>query len=453
MNGDRWDRFRSDDRPAWRRIRLKHTVERPVTGDWGSEPRGDASDTLCVRVADFDYGHGRLKAMISTVRSLDPARRQPRELHCGDLLIEKSGGGDKQPVGRVVLVDRDPDTPTVCSNFIARLRPRPGFDPRYLSYLHRGIYSSGRIKLAIKQTTGIQNLDLEHYLAATVSIPSLDEQRRTADFLDDEVGRLDSLAQCTRRLLVLLNAKRAAVARAAVSGELSDGGKPRGQSGLTWLPTLPSHWRVAKLSLVARLGTGHTPSRSEGRYWETERDIPWLTTSDIERFRDDRFEVLTETTESISELGLENSSAVLHPAGTVALSRTASIGFSVIMGRDMATSQDFVTWTCSSLVEPRFLLFCLRAMREDLLGRLAMGSTHQTIYMPDVQGLRIPLPQIDQQRRAVDLAQEKMHKIDDLSALVRRQLPLLNERRKALITEAVTGQLDPTSYRASALTA
>lgn len=161
--------------PGWRKLRLKNTVGRPLAGDWGDEPRGDDTDTLCVRVADFDYGRGGLKTAIPTVRSFDPGRRQPRELRRGDLLLEKSGGGDQQPVGRVVMVDREPERPTVCSNFIARLRPRSWFESRYLCYLHRTIYSSGGVSLAVKQTTGIQNLDLEHYLSTIASIPPLDE--------------------------------------------------------------------------------------------------------------------------------------------------------------------------------------------------------------------------------------------------------------------------------------
>ena len=108
--------------------------------------------------------------------------------------------------------------------------------------------------------------------------------------------------------------------------------------------------------------------------------------------RSDREEYISETREMISELGIANSSATVHPAGTVVLCRTASAGYSAMMADDMATSQDFATWTCGPLLRPRFLLLCLRAMRQDLLGRLAMGSTHQTIYMPDIESLRIPLP-------------------------------------------------------------
>lgn len=285
-----------------------------------------------------------------------------------------------------------------------------------------------------------------------LDIPPLEEQHRIADFLDTETAKFDRLLERKRRLLALLEEKRAAVTHAAVSGQLGESRGARRGPGLEWLPTIPLHWRIAKLSLVAKLGTGHTPSRSEAKYWETARDIPWLTTSDIERFRDDRREVLAETKELISSAGLENSSAVLHPAGTVALSRTASVGFSVIMGCDMATSQDFVTWTCSRLLEPRFLLLCLRAMRVDLLGRLAMGSTHKTIYMPDIQSLRIPLPTPAEQKKAVELSKSHMQRIDELSLLIRRQLPVLKEHREALITAAVTGQLDPTSYRTTALT-
>ena len=84
---------------------------------------------------------------------------------------------------------------------------------------------------------------------------------------------------------------------------------------------------------------------------------------------------------------MANSSAELHPKGSVVLCRTASAGYSAVMGKDMATSQDFVAWRCGPQLDPFYLLWCLRAMRSDLLGRLAMGSTHKTIYVPDLQAL------------------------------------------------------------------
>jgi type I restriction enzyme S subunit len=170
-------------------------------------------------------------------------------------------------------------------------------------------------------------------------------------------------------------------------------------------------------------------------------NIPWITTGEVAQVRDDRQEVLTRTRERISELGLANSAAELRPPGTVVLSRTASAGYSAIMGTAMATSQDFVTWTCGPRLVPRFLLFCLRAMRSDLLGRLAMGSTHKTIYFPDIESIRTPLPTIREQQRMLDLADKELRPLAPLEDAVDRQIALLRERRQALITAAVTGEL------------
>jgi type I restriction enzyme S subunit len=142
----------------------------------------------------------------------------------------------------------------------------------------------------------------------------------------------------------------------------------------------------------------------------------------------------------ISELGVAESSAVVHPGGTVVLCRTASAGFSAIMGADMATSQDFATWTCGPQLDPDFLLYCLRAMRPDLLGRLAMGSTHKTIYMPEIRSIQVPLPPVSEQKSIVTDLRRTLAHIDRVREELGVQLELLAEHRQALITAAVTGR-------------
>jgi type I restriction enzyme S subunit len=123
------------DAPArWRSVRLKQTVVACTAGVWGEEARGDAGDVVCVRVADFDRLRLRTELPDPTLRFIPPGYRRGRMLAAGDLLLEKSGGGDGQPVGAVVLYASD--SPAVCSNFIARMPVAQGFDPRYLCYLH-----------------------------------------------------------------------------------------------------------------------------------------------------------------------------------------------------------------------------------------------------------------------------------------------------------------------------
>ncbi|WP_326801005.1 restriction endonuclease subunit S [Streptomyces sp. NBC_01788] len=194
-----------------------------------------------------------------------------------------------------------------------------------------------------------------------------------------------------------------------------------------------SHWPTVPIRLVARLGSGHTPSRSVPEYWD-DCTVPWITLADVWQLRSGATDVITETKEKVSKLGLANSAAVKHPAGTVILSRTASVGFSAIMGADMATSQDFATWTCGPKLDPRYLLHCLRAMAPDLK-RIATGSTHKTIYMPDIEQLRVPVPPMDEQRRIAEFLHAETARIDALSSLRKAQSALLDEREYAAVSE------------------
>ncbi len=212
--------------------------------------------------------------------------------------------------------------------------------------------------------------------------------------------------------------------------------------------------RRVQIRKVARLGTGHTPSRSVEAYWDPpECTIPWLTLADVWQLRDGSMSVVHDTKERISPLGLANSAAVRHPAETVAFSRTASVGFSCILGVDMATSQDFVTWTCGPEIYPRYLLWVLRGERDDILRR-TQGSTHKTIYMPDIEQLTIPLPPLAEQQRIVSHLDSETVRIDEVIDKKRRMIVLLGEtfveRARARLTNGLRLE-DPLDVRRSEL--
>jgi type I restriction enzyme S subunit len=162
-----------------------------------------------------------------------------------------------------------------------------------------------------------------------------------------------------------------------------------------------------------------------------------MTLADVWQLREQVVDVVTQTKEKISELGMANSSAVLHPVGTVFLSRTASVGFSAIMGVPMATSQDFATWTCGRELFSRYLLYALRAMAPDLR-RVAAGSTHKTIYMPDIEQLRVPLPPIDEQQRIADFLDAESVRIDRQRAVLARLRSLIREREGTVLEQILT---------------
>ena len=212
-------------------------------------------------------------------------------------------------------------------------------------------------------------------------------------------------------------------------------------SGVGWLGSTPSHWTVTKTKYAARLRSGHTPSRQHPECWEN-CTFPWFGLADVWQIRDGRADYVTETAEKISALGLENSAARLLPQGTVILSTRASVGFSGILGVEMATTQDFVNWICGEKLRPEYLLLVFRSMQPEFR-RLTMGSTHQTIYMPAVGAFSTPLPPLDEQDSIVRFVRARTRHIDALVAKRVGLVQLLKEKRAALISRMVTQGLDP----------
>lgn len=312
----------------------------------------------------------------------------------------------------------------------------PHLHPRFLLHSLRGQHDE---ILSMRMGSTHQTIYMPDVERIRTPLPSLEEQRKIVNFLDAETVRIDSLIAKKRRLIEALDEMQMSVMTDGVQGILT--ATDRVPAGVPWIESRGSDWREPKLTFVATLGTGHTPSRNRPEWW-IDCTIPWVTTGEVAQMRSDRIEFLSDTREAISQIGVQNSSAEVHPAGTVVLCRTAaSAGYSAIMGRDMATSQDIVTWTCGPLLRPRFLLLCLRVMRQDLLGRLAIGSTHKTIYMPDIESLRVVLPPVSDQDRIVDEVWRRLTSIHKAMDLTARQVDLLVEHRQALITAAVTGEL------------
>lgn len=211
---------------------------------------------------------------------------------------------------------------------------------------------------------------------------------------------------------------------------------------------LPPNWQWVPLLRVAKQETGHTPSRSQSSYWNG--GVPWVGIRDAGAHHG---RPIDETAQTISDEGLRNSSARLLPAGTVCLSRTASVGYVTILGRPMATSQDFATWTCSGALLPKYLMLALLAEGDDIR-KFGMGSTHTTIYFPEIRALHIALPPLEEQREIIARTEAAFARADRLKAEAARANKLLESLESAILNKAFRGELvpqDPADEPASVL--
>lgn len=352
---------------------------------------GDVADLRLGKMLDARKNRGQLRPYLRNpnVRWFDVDLSDLQEMPFEDHEIEKYA----LKAGDVVICEggeagRAAIWPTgapqvLFQKAIHRVRVGPNLYNRFLvhrlqyDYFH-GALSDYYTGATIKHFTG---QDLRRY---RFPLPPLPEQRRIAAILDQadalrrrrevSIGRLNELIYAIFFQMFSSNIGNAIV---------STSGEP---------PRMPDEWHWKRLQDVAEMRTGHTPSRKIPDYWNG--DIPWLALGDVRRL-DGR--VALETAEKVTKTGIKNSSAVLLPADTVCVARTASVGFVTLTGREMSTSQDFVNWICRPTLDPMYLMWALISSRTALQS-LAPGSTHHTIYFRLFELLHIAVPPLKLQK-------------------------------------------------------
>lgn len=394
----------------------------------------------------------------------------------GDIVVAALG----DPVGRACIVPEDIGTAIVKADCF-RVRVSSELDKRFLL----SALNSPQVREHFsEQARGVGRLriNLEILRSACLPLPPLAEQRRIVAKLDALTARTARARAELDRASLLSSPQRQSLLRAAVSGELTAlwrtehetesvtvllervktpkqgrGGREAtdkiiaGTAGISLNDPgspLPRGWAWVPLLRIAKQETGHTPSRGRSDYWDGE--VPWIGIRDAGQHHGRQIQ---DTMQTITEAGLANSSARLLPAGTVCLSRTASVGYVTMMARPMATSQDFATWTCTEALLPEYLMYALMAEGEDIR-KFGMGSTHTTIYFPEIRALHIALPPLEEQREIIRVIKSALARADRLEAEAARARKLLDRLESALLAKAFQGELvsqDPNDEPASVL--
>ena len=195
---------------------------------------------------------------------------------------------------------------------------------------------------------------------------------------------------------------------------------------------IPADWKYDLLDKFTTRCSGHTPSKSHPEYWNG--GIKWISLSDS--FRLDNGYV-NETDKEISPEGVKKSSAVVHPVGTVVLSRDAGIGKSGVMSEPMAVSQHFIAWKCDNKknMHSWFLYNWLQLYKKEF-ERQAVGSTIKTIGLPYFKKLRIALPPFAEQEKIAQI----LSSWDKAVTTTKQQLANSLRQKKALMQQLLTGK-------------
>ena len=425
---------------GWRLKRLKWSIKSERNGVWGDDPAGDENDIPCIRVADFDRQR-LVVGDVSTIRNVSAHERANRLVSSGSLLIEKSGGGENQPVGVVVMYRGS--APVICSNFIANIPTVESVDARFFLYVNAAFYAARINTRSIKQTSGIQNLDTHSYFDELAPLPNRTTQTAIADFLDRETAQADALIAKYERLIELLEEKRIALITTAVTKGLNSTASMK-DSGVASIGQIPKAWGCVRLRhLLARpLQYGAT----EAGLAALEHGIRYIRITDITpdgRLRDADAQYLSP--ETATKYLLQDCDLLFARSG-------ATVG-KTFLYRSYMGSACFAGYLIRARVNADKLLpTFLRYYSETASYWAHISSSQSQATIQNVNAnlygeLFVPVPPLSEQQSLATYLDKRCTGIDNVATEARRGIELLREHRSSLITSAVTGQMDVHAYK------
>jgi type I restriction enzyme S subunit len=264
-----------------------------------------------------------------------------------------------------------------------------------------------------------------------ITVPPTEEQIQIAQFLDRETAKIDELSKTFEGLIATLKEKRQAVISHAVTKGLNPS-VPMKDSGIEWLGKVPAHWDVLKGSMLGTLfGSEQVPEDAVA----DEGDLPFIKVGSMssDTFSIESWDWFVDR--SVANSYKPRSGFIVFPK------RGAAIFLNKvnIVDRPSLIDPNLMGWEINTRAVPKFIAYTLKSRKLDVLADV---STVPQINNKHIAPERFPVPPYNEQEKIVDYIDSEIAKIDSLTTDAARAVDLLQERRTALISAAVTGKID-----------
>ena len=322
------------------------------------------------------------------------------------------------------------------------VRPRVDLDSRYYGYLFKSDRYVQALRVTTDQLRDGQSIRFVELRKIPLPKPPVNEQRHIADFLDRETAKIDLLIEKQSALIERLRERRVATVWMHALGQ-----DDRPPFSTSWWGLPPEHWTLDKLGRHARVVNGSTPSRSEPSFWKNGT-LPWLNSSYA------NFDVVRAADQYVTDEAIEKCHLPWLKPGAVLVGITGqgkTRGMVALLDLETTINQHLAGVVPDrSRWDPRYLTHLLRAAYNELrfISEEA-GSTKGALTCAALHAFRVPRPPLPEQRSLAEHIDSETDTIDSLIRKTERFIELAKERRAALITAAVTGQIDVTAKGAA----
>lgn len=309
---------------------------------------------------------------------------------------------------------------------------------RFYAYLFDSKEFRSQIQLAVK---GVKVFSITQAMlrAADVWLPSNNEKYKIANFLDHETAKIDTLIAKQEKLIELLKEKRQAVISHAVTKGLNPDVAMK-DSGVEWLGEVPEHWMVKSYRHASKIYRGkfsHRP-RNDPAFYDGE--YPFIQTGDVARAG----KYITSYSQTLNEKGKEVSQ--LFPKGTLMMAIAANIGDLAILGFEAYAPDSVVGFKPNQDIDLEFLRYSFMAALP-ALEQTSTQSTQANLNVERIGAVQGVFPSLDDQQKIVSYLNDMLNKYSVIEREMNKAIELLQERRTALISSAVTGKIDVRNWQ------
>ncbi len=372
-------------------------------------PSAAAGDSLRPYLRNINVQWDRIDLDDLPLMHFDAGDRARYALRPGDLLVCEGG-----EVGRAAVWDGQLED-CYYQKALHRVRPYRDDSTRFLMYTLTAAASQGVFENE-GNTSTIVHLTAEKLRGHRFPWPQPAEQRAITDFLDAESARIDAVVAARRRQVQLLNEARPAVLEAHL---------PRVETA------------ALRIKRVAVMSAGGTPDTDKPSYWATDEGIPWVAIADMSGGG-----TVTATQKHVTVAGQGAARLRTGDTGVVLLAMYASVGATAFLGITASWNQAILGLTPrADLAEPRFLRYWLDHLAA-YWPTVVKSNTQANLNAESVREAPFPDTAVVEQAAAADALDAQFEALNRREVLLKREVDLFLERRQALITAAVTGQLE-----------
>ena len=266
-----------------------------------------------------------------------------------------------------------------------------------------------------------------------IPAPDITEQERIADYLDAKCSKIDGIIEKQQAIIEKLREFKLAKITEIVTRGLEKRVELK-EINVEWVGQIPKSWKLCHIGMLAEIGSGGTPDRKKRDYWDGE--IPWMASGEI------NYEYVYDTVEKITELGMNNSNTKILPINTVMLGligQGKTKGMTAILKIESTCNQNLAYLIPNKeLLHYEYLFYCFKAMYIYMRG--IVGESQAGIYQGFLKKQYIPLPPIDIQIKISELLNSICSKVNRSIQNREQIIEELNEYKKSLIYEVVTGK-------------